>query len=106
MSREMHAPPRGGNTPPPIEIRPGRGPGGPMGARLRAEKPKNAKRTVLRLLAYIGRSRMLLFALLFLMLAVTLTELAGPALQQMAIDAIDLKEGHLSVNFQNQCVLF
>ena len=96
MSGEMKSSTR--NSPPQIELRPGRGPGGPMGARLRAEKPKNAKRTVLRLLSYIGRSRLLLIALLLFMLFVTVTELLGPALQQMAIDEIDLSDGRLSVD--------
>ena len=85
----------GANTPPRIELRPGdRGPGGPMGARLRAEKPKNAKKTLLRLLSYIGRSRFILLVLLFLMAAVTVGELFGPRLQQQAIDAITIEEGH------------
>ncbi len=88
-----------GATPPQIELRPGgRGPGGPMGARLRAEKPKNAKKTLLRLLSYIGRSRLILLALLLLMVAVTVVELFGPRLQQEAIDAITIDEGHLAVD--------
>ena len=72
-----------GNTPPRIELRPGgRGPGGPMGARLQREKPKNAKKTLVRLFSYIGRSRYILLALLLLMVAVTVGELFGPRLQQ------------------------
>lgn len=90
------------NTPPAIELRPGRGPGGPMGARLRAEKPKNAKRTVVRLLSYIGRNRLLLLALMILMLFVTLADLLGPALQALAIDEISPDEnGFLSVDMKN-----
>lgn len=85
-------------TPPRIELRPGRGPGGPMGARMHAEKPKNAKKTLLRLLTYIGRSRFILLALLLLMAAVTIGELFGPRLQQQAIDAITIDEGHLAVD--------
>ncbi|MBQ8174256.1 MAG: ABC transporter ATP-binding protein [Clostridia bacterium] len=81
-----------------IELRPGRGPGGPMGARLRAEKPKNAKRTLARLLGYIGRSKLLLLALLVLITAVTLADLFGPRLQQAAIDAITIDENHLAVD--------
>ena len=85
---------------PNIEIRPGRGPGGPMGARLNAEKPKNAKKTVSRLLGYIGRSRILLIALITMMLVVTLTDLLGPMFQQQAIDTIVRNEdGTFSVNF-------
>ena len=82
-----------GNTPPRIELRPGgRGPGGPMGARLQREKPKNAKKTLVRLFSYIGRSRYILLALLLLMVAVTVGELFGPRLQQQAIDAITIEE--------------
>ena len=83
---------------PPIELRPGRGPGGPMGARLHAEKPKNAKRTLLRLLGYIGRSKFLLLSLLFIVVAVTAAELFGPRLQQSAIDAVTIDEHHLAVD--------
>ena len=85
---------------PNIEIRPGRGPGGPMGARLNAEKPKNAKKTVLRLLGYIGRSRILLFLLIGLMAVVTVTELLGPMFQQKAIDTVQIApDGSVSVDF-------
>lgn len=87
---------RTGDTPR-VELRPGGG--GPMGARMRAEKPKNAQKTLLRLLRYIGASRYLLFALLFLMLTVTVAELFGPRLQQEAIDAITLQNGTLVVNW-------
>lgn len=88
--------------PPSIELRPGRGPGGPMGARLRAEKPKNAKKTVARLLSYIGRNRILLLSLFALMIFVTVTDLLGPALQAMAIDEISPDEnGFLSVDMKN-----
>ncbi len=83
---------------PPLELRPGRGPGGPMSARLHAEKPKNAKKTLARLLGYIGRSRFLLLWLIFIMVAVTLADLFGPRLQQEAIDAITIEEGHLFVD--------
>ncbi len=83
---------------PQIEFRPGRGPGGPMGARLHAEKPKNAKKTLFRLLGYIGKSKFLLIALLFIMVAVTAADLLGPLLQQEAIDAITIEEEHLAVD--------
>lgn len=83
---------------PPMDLRPGRG-GGPMGARMNAEKPKNAGKTVGRILRYIGRSRVLLFLLLFLVLAVTLTELLGPLFQQLAIDSFKTDDaGNLSVD--------
>ena len=59
----------------------GRGPGGPMGARVNAEKPKNTWNTLMRLLKYIGKSKLLVIALVVIMAVVTLTDLAGPALQ-------------------------
>ena len=81
-----------------IELGPRRG-GGPMAARLNAEKPKHTKRTVLRLLRYIGKSSILLLILLGIMLAVTAAELLGPFLQAKAIDTIHTDEvtGRLTV---------
>ena len=55
------------------------GPGGPMGARMNAEKPKNLTRTFGRLLKYIGKSKLLVIALIAIMAVVTLSDLAGPA---------------------------
>ena len=75
---------------PRIELRPGRGPGGPMGARLHAEKPKNAKKTLGRLLGYIGRSRFLLLWLIFIMVAVTLADLFGLGGKVLLIVKTDL----------------
>ncbi|MBE6597045.1 MAG: ABC transporter ATP-binding protein [Ruminococcaceae bacterium] len=74
-------------------------PGGPMGARVNAEKPKNAGRSLKRLLHYIGRSKMLIIALVMIMIAVTVSDLAGPALQGAAIDTIKINGGKLSVDF-------
>ena len=96
-------PQKGGDSNPPvIGFGPGgarRGPGGPMGARLHAEKPKNAARTVKKLLSYIGKSRWLLVALLGIMVMVTVAELTGPYFQAEAIDAfyIDGTTGALRV---------
>lgn len=82
----------------------GRGPGagGPMGARMNVEKPKNLWKTIRRLLVYISGSRMILVALLGVMLLVTLFELAGPALQGAAIDTItyDAGTGRVIVDFE------
>lgn len=94
--------------------RPGGGrPGGPMAARLRVEKPKNAKKTLFRLLRYIGKSRMLVIALMVIMVLVTVADLAGPALQGAAIDTFRFTDGKLTVDFQAMmtclgimCVLF
>ncbi len=82
--------PQSNNMPP---LRPMGGPGGgrgPMGARVNGEKPKNAKKTLGRLLKYIGRSKALIIVLIIIMVAVTITDLAGPALQGAAIDTITL----------------
>ncbi len=86
-------------TPPVIELGPRRG-GGPMAARMNAEKPKHTKETVVRLLRYIGKSGVLLIALLIIMVAVTAAELLGPFFQAKAIDAIRLDEsvGRLTVD--------
>ena len=79
---------------------PRRGPGGPMAARLNAEKPKHTKKTILRLLRYIGKSGILILILLGIMLAVTAAELLGPFFQAKAIDTIHADEisGRLSVD--------
>lgn len=78
---------------------PKRGPGGPNGARITAEKPKDAKNTLKKLIAYIGRNKYLFFALLFVMLVITLLNLAAPSLQQKAIDFISIKDGRMTVDF-------
>ncbi len=89
------------NMPP---MRPG-GPGGPggrgpMGARLNKEKPKNLKKTLGRLLKYIGKSKLLIFALIGITLIVTVTDLAGPALQGAAIDTIRVVDGRITVDLE------
>ena len=83
----------------------GPGPGGPMGARMNVQKPKNAKKTIVRLLRYIGRNGVLLAGLLTLMLVVTLTDLFGPFFQQKAIDTFTIVDGKLTVNME-QLMLF
>lgn len=70
---------------------PMRGPGGPgRGPGAMREKPKNAKKTLRRLVGYIGGSKYLLITLLVVMLAATLLSLAAPTLQAKAIDAITI----------------
>ena len=80
---------------------PGGGPGGggPMGGRVNVEKPKNTKATIGRLIKYIGKSKYSVLALLLMVIVVTLVNLAGPALQATAIDAITIGENNLSVDF-------
>lgn len=87
------------NNPPVIELGPRRG-GGPMAARMNAEKPKHTKETIVRLLRYIGRNGAILIALLVIMVAVTVAELLGPFFQAKAIDTIRMDEtlGRLSVD--------
>ncbi|MBO7342392.1 MAG: hypothetical protein J6U87_06885, partial [Clostridia bacterium] len=72
---------------PSFDMRPG-GRGDPH-SRMSVQKPKNMKKTVARLLRYIGGSKYILIALLAIMLAVTAAELVGPLLQGNAIDAIE-----------------
>ena len=60
-------------------------PGGPHGARLTMERPKDAKNTLKSLSGYIGRNRYLFFALIGVMLIITLLNLVAPSIQQIAI---------------------
>ena len=78
-----------------------RGPGGPHGAMMTREKPKNMKKTVVKLIKYIGSSKYLVVGLLFVMIFTTLLNLAGPVLQQKAIDAlsVDFGSGKVGVDF-------
>lgn len=83
---------------PPMGPGRGRGPAGPHSARITAEKPKNIKQTLGKLLRYIGKSRYLFFALLAVMLIITLLGLAAPAIQQIAIDCITPSEKRSGVD--------
>ena len=73
-------------------------PGGRHAALVNAEKPRNAKETLGKLLSYIGRSRYIFFGLMAVMLIMTLLGLAAPYIQQIAIDCITLDKDKLSVN--------
>lgn len=86
-------------------LRPTMGPGapqggGPMGSRINKQKPKNATKTLKRLLGYIGKSKLLVITLIAIMVIVTVTDLAGPAMQGAAIDTIKITDGSLSVDVQ------
>ena len=98
----MNNQPNKSGTPPIIPLGPRRG-GGPMSARANAEKPKNTKQTVMRLLRYIGHSNVILIALLVIMLLVTVAELLGPFCQAEAINSIftDPETGRLSVDMDD-----
>ncbi len=86
------------NDRPIVRIGPGRGPGGP-GARAMGEKPKDMKRSIGRLLSYIGKSRYILICLLLFTVLITGTELLGPFLQAKAINCFTLGEnGRISVD--------
>jgi ATP-binding cassette subfamily B protein len=81
---------------------PGGKPGGPgpHGARLTAEKPKDAKSALKKLLGYIGKSKYLFFTLIGIMLIITLLGLAAPSIQQKAIDCITISGDKTSVDFK------
>ncbi len=66
----------------------GGGPGGPMGARINVQKPKNMKKTLFRLMKYIGKNYILLIMLLISVIVTAAVTLANPALQGIAIDYI------------------
>lgn len=64
--------------------------GGPNGGILNMEKPKDTWGTLKKLIVYIGRSKYVVLGLLAVMVVTTLLNLAGPALQQKAIDSITI----------------
>lgn len=74
-----------------------RGPG--PGNRV-AEKPKNAGKTIRRLLAYIGRSKYAVLGLLVMTIATTLLSLCAPAVQAYAIDALTGTADKPGVDFE------
>lgn len=77
-------------------------PGGPMGARMMKEKPKDVKKTLKRLVGYIGASKYLFFSLLAMVIITTLFNLVGPYLQGIAIDSItiDVANGKLDIDYK------
>ena len=86
---------------PRVNFRPGgRGPGGPMGGRINAEKPKNAGKTLSRLARYIGKSKFALLGIVLLTVVIAFADLVGPKLQQLAIDTITVTDGVVKVDFQ------
>ena len=74
---------------PRIEFRPG---GGRRGPNMKAEKPKNSKATLRRLIGYIGKSRITVILIVTLTVFASLMELLGPMLQQQAIDSFQYKD--------------
>ncbi len=72
---------------------PGRGPGGPRGRRGGAGgggKPKNASKTIGRLLSYVGNYKYLFIVVLFCMLVSTITSLIGSYMLAPIINKITL----------------
>ncbi len=78
------------------------GGGGPMAGRVNVQKPKNMKKTLSRLLRYIGKNRMLLISLLIIMVFVTVLDLIMPLMQSGAIDTFSYSpESGLTVHFND-----
>lgn len=96
-------PPKGRENAPNMRVNIGGRPrGGPMGGRMAMEKPKNARRTIGRLLRYIGRSRVALISLLTIMTVITVLELLGPMLQSNAIDTFEYSsDSGITVHFKD-----
>ena len=93
------------NERPVISMRPGGGgPPGPRG-RMNAEKPKDLKGTLSKLIKYIGKNSKLLIALLVLVILIALLNLAGPALQAEAISAITIDHDGAHVDFDKLYVV-
>ena len=66
---------------------PGRGPRGPMG-RGPGGKPKNLKKTIGRLLSYVGKQKALLIVVFLFMLVNTVTSLVGGYMTRPIINRI------------------
>ena len=85
------------NERPPVRMM-GRGGPPPHERMLMAEKPKNAKGTLKRLVGYIGKNRYLMILLLSVMLIITVLNLVAPYLQGLAIDKITISDQRLNVD--------
>ena len=86
--------------------RPGPGGGGGRhGAMLTMEKPKNAKKTLGRLVKYIGTNKYLFFTLLFFTFVVTILQLVGPYLQGEAMGVITITSKNPEINWDTLLVL-
>ena len=87
---------------PKMDIRPGGG-GRGMNARINGEKPKDTKKTLIRLFRYIGKSRWIVVLLIAFTLFATIIDLLGPFFQQKSIDTITIDEttGKLTVDFSS-----
>ena len=63
------------------------------------EKPKEGRKTLKRLLKYIGRSKYIFITLLVLALVVSLLNLAGPYLQGQAMGVLTITKDNRTVNW-------
>lgn len=109
---EMRAPSpkQGEKQAPTVQFRPG-GRGGARGM-MQREKPKNTKKTLARLLGYLGANRGILIALLVVMTISSLLTLLGPSLQGAAVNAVAnqpvgalLERLHLTSLFSILCTM-
>jgi len=73
--------------------------GGRHGGPMIREKPKNAIATVGKLIRYIGKSKYLVLMIMLTTVITTLLNLAAPALQGEAIDAITITEEKLVIDY-------
>ncbi len=73
----------------PIMIGPGGRRGGPRGPMI-SEKPKDFKKTVARLLGYLGKSKILLIIMILCVIASAAVTLIAPTMQTAALDYLTL----------------
>lgn len=69
----------------------GPGRGGPMGGRLFGEKPKNTKKTLGRVLKYLGSNKAYLIILIIIVFITSIISISTPVLSGAAIDSMPLK---------------
>ena len=69
----------------------GPGRGGPMGGRLFGEKPKNTKKTLGRVLKYLGSNKTYLIILIIIVFITSIISISTPVLSGAAIDSMPLK---------------
>lgn len=77
----------------------GPGRGGPRGVMI-IEKPKDGKKTLKRLLKYIGSNKYLFISLLTMALFVSILTLIGPYLQGEAMDVLTITPTNKEVNWE------
>lgn len=90
QKKEVQGPPVG------MPGRGGRGPGGPMMRPV--EKPKDTKKVLGKLVKYIAGNKNLFFMLMFVMIFITLLNLAIPSIQGAAINAIHITDRGITLD--------